>query len=313
MDAKYRNKEWLTEQILINKRFYRDIGEECGVDKRTVITWAKKFGIKSPVRKVYTTENNPQTKVNPEELRGLIYERYVVRGVSVEDIANEIGVSKNPIYRIIRKYKMPKYDYTSKRQSEKQRKLIEIIRGINTRKGFVSHADLVEEGIYDSVKYYFDEPFQNLCKSLGVNYTFIRPKIFIELGNEFEEVLEGIFSELAYEYEAQKRFSTESGDLIPDFVFGSKWVDAKLSINAVDNCKNIGKYVKATPCVEVVYCVGPPRSISKLGDSVNCINVDEVISNIKEAQTRAFFSGKITDIRRRYALGWDIETKDVAV
>lgn len=81
---KYKDKEWLEDQINNQKKSIRQVGRELGVHQQTICNWAKRFNIEKE-----------QKYKNKEWLRKQIREKDRL----MADIADECGVTLSTIWR----------------------------------------------------------------------------------------------------------------------------------------------------------------------------------------------------------------------
>lgn len=95
--AKYKNRDWLYEQYIVNNRTIKSIYLECNVSHHTIETYLKKFGIRK-------TNANPKLPTKDE-----LIELYINRGIGVGSIIKlypDVGV--NTIHKLFNDYGIDK-------------------------------------------------------------------------------------------------------------------------------------------------------------------------------------------------------------
>lgn len=98
-DKKYRDKSWLREQYVENRRSSVDIAEECGVSSNTIRNWLDKHDI--------TTRNRSQAQIDEVKKyhdKEWLREQYVENSRSMRDIADECGITASGVKKWINNY-----------------------------------------------------------------------------------------------------------------------------------------------------------------------------------------------------------------
>jgi len=90
MAGKYKDREWLKNQYGLQRRSTHDIADECGVNPKTVWYWVDKFGLNRYRR--------------PWECEQLMYYLYVERGLSIQDICNELNGTPPTILKCLKQH-----------------------------------------------------------------------------------------------------------------------------------------------------------------------------------------------------------------
>jgi transposase-like protein len=98
---KYHNEEWLRTEYVEKRRSTTDMAEECGVSAQTIIRWLKKNGI----------DRRGQSEAQIAEKQPFhdetwLREQYVNQGRSMQDIADECGVTPSGIKKWIDKFEI---------------------------------------------------------------------------------------------------------------------------------------------------------------------------------------------------------------
>lgn len=298
---KYRDSKWLEQQIVAKKRLYKDIANECGVTKGTVMVWSKKFGIRSPNKgcNYFTAERNPNKKLG-EEYRDILLERYCNRGERISDIAKELGVSENPLYRVIREYNLPKFDFINHEKKKRQERIKSKMKEIEAKYGYFSYALAYKYRIADSIKHDFDGSFMNTCLEIGVKFKRENFNEFFAIGIKFEQVVADALTLLGVRYKYQESISNSNGILRPDFILdGNEWLDSKLTTYTIRDTKVIDKYLPNCHYLYLVYLFGEQSDISPL-EGVEVIDIRDLIELIHSPYKRAIFYAAISDIEDEY-------------
>lgn len=95
----YRDKEWLEEQYVRERRSTTDIANECDVAGNTVRGWLEKFDI--PRRNRSEAQIKEKKKVHDESW---LQEQYVDELRSMKDIGGEVGMSPSGVKKWIDKF-----------------------------------------------------------------------------------------------------------------------------------------------------------------------------------------------------------------
>lgn len=111
---KYKDKEWLYREYVVNKRSMDDIAKECGCSVALIIRYLRRFGIQS--RSVKEACNLPEARrKNSErnkrekslEFKGYLQNEYIENKRSSPDIAREYGCSSSTITFWLKRYGLP--------------------------------------------------------------------------------------------------------------------------------------------------------------------------------------------------------------
>jgi transposase len=298
----YRNEEWLREQLVVNRRLYKDIADDCGVSKSTIMAWSRKYSISSPNKGInlFSQTSNPNRKVDDNRLRDEIYERYSLNGEKVSDIAVDLGISPNPIYRVIRKYNLPRFNYSTEYRRSVVEKTVLKLKEIEKTHGFVNYKLASDYGIYENTKNYFDGSFRDACLKLGLKYVCENSNEFLSLGTQFENMVGNLLDYLNISNSRQKVIKVNGSVLRPDFILDQNdWADAKLSNSAITD-NSISKYSSKCRNLYFIFGVDTVDEIKNLPENVYTINVETLIYFVKSPTKRAFFNGEIAQIRQLY-------------
>jgi len=112
--SKLRDAEYLEREYAENERSTIDIAEEIGCDHVTVLDWLDKHGIKTRSRSE-ALSNGPIEKLeNKEYLERLYWEK----GMFIQDIADEVGVSNTTVYRKMVEHGIERRDAAVARSNE---------------------------------------------------------------------------------------------------------------------------------------------------------------------------------------------------
>lgn len=113
-NEKLLNKEWLYNEYINNKRAMRDIAEELDVNTNVVSKYIKRYNFTIRLageQKTITSLSNglKSTKIDSKfQSKEYLIDAYQVRGLSLRDIASEVGISnKRAVIRLLAKYNIP--------------------------------------------------------------------------------------------------------------------------------------------------------------------------------------------------------------
>ena len=101
--SKYKNKEWMEEQIIEKGRTQREIAEELEVSQSTIGRWALNLGFR---KKNHYEENKDKDYRNEEWLRKQLKEKRR----TFQDIGDEQNVSRKTIEKWAKKFDINKYN-----------------------------------------------------------------------------------------------------------------------------------------------------------------------------------------------------------
>lgn len=88
--GKFKNKDWLFEQLIIKKRTQSDIGKECGVSQNTIGRYKELYRIEEPL---FTKE--------------FLYEEHIIKHKSMLQIAKETGHNNTSVRKYLDYYEIP--------------------------------------------------------------------------------------------------------------------------------------------------------------------------------------------------------------
>jgi DNA-binding CsgD family transcriptional regulator len=94
-----RKKEWLVEQYVEKGISSERIAEMVGCSGHTVRNWLRIYGIETSKRGL-----NPHTRFLYKELQDndWLFQRYIVEGLTIQDIADEIGCQARYVHEALR-------------------------------------------------------------------------------------------------------------------------------------------------------------------------------------------------------------------
>lgn len=100
-NASYRNEDWLREQYLDREKPASEIGELSGVHKSVIYNWLRRYGIRRRSRSETWVIRNSRKKYAD---RDWLFDQYVVRGKSTNEIAESVGCHHETIRKWLKKH-----------------------------------------------------------------------------------------------------------------------------------------------------------------------------------------------------------------
>lgn len=110
-----RDKKWLKEQYIEEEKSMHQIADECNVEHSTVKNYIHKFGIQTRDGGTDMSDGDIE-RLND---RGEIERLYWDEELSMQEIANELGVYMKTVHRKMQKFSIPRRDYDEFIQSGK--------------------------------------------------------------------------------------------------------------------------------------------------------------------------------------------------
>ena len=94
-EPKYRDEEWLRSKYIVEGKSTQQIADEYGYGSTTICTWLEKHNI--PKRSLSESVSKAKNPDKPYADLAWLKEEYVKKKKSIQQIADELGVSTQPI------------------------------------------------------------------------------------------------------------------------------------------------------------------------------------------------------------------------